>query len=223
VSAEAGAGGGAGNPEGAGERRIGVLGSAFNPPHLGHLVLAQESAAQLGLAEVLLVPTGEAPHKEIEDDPGREVRLEMVRLAAGTDERLGVSEVETRHEGPSYTYRTLELLQEERPEGELVLLMGTDAAAGLGEWRSPERIVELARLAVARRHGAGRREVEAVLERLGGIQRADFVEMPEIGVSSTMVRQRVAEGRPIRYLVPEAVATLIVERGLYAREREPAG
>jgi nicotinate-nucleotide adenylyltransferase len=191
-----------------------VLGSAFNPPHLGHLALAQEAFARLGLSEVVLVPTGRAPHKEIEDDPGAGVRLEMTRLAVGDDERFAVSELETAREGPSFTYRTLELLREERPDEELVFVIGSDAAAGLERWRNPERILELASLGVAERPGVERSEVEAVVERVGG--RAEFVDMPHIEVSSTMVRERVAAGRPIRYLVPDAVAELIYERGLYA-------
>ncbi len=93
---------------------IGVLGSAFNPPHLGHLALAQEALWQLGLDEVILVPTGEAPHKRIADDPGREQRLAMTRLAAADDPRFSVSTLEVEREGPSYTYETLELLAEER-------------------------------------------------------------------------------------------------------------
>ena len=95
-----------------------MLGSAFNPPHLGHLALAQEAHARLGPAEVVLVPTGRAPHKEIEDDPGAEVRLEMARLAAGDDGRLAVSELETSRDEPSFTYHMLERLREERPDEE---------------------------------------------------------------------------------------------------------
>jgi nicotinate-nucleotide adenylyltransferase len=193
-----------------------VLGSAFNPPHLGHLALAQEAFARLGLGEVLLVPTGRAPHKRIEDDPGSDVRLEMTRLAVAGDERLGVSGLETESDEPSYSYRTLELLREQRPDEELFFVMGADAAAGLESWRRPERILELARLGVAGRRGVGRSEVEAALERLGGAGRAEFLDMPQIEVSSTMVRRRVAGGRPIRYMVPDPVAELIADRGLYA-------
>jgi nicotinate-nucleotide adenylyltransferase len=196
-----------------------VLGSAFNPPHLGHLVLAQEAAAQLGLERVLLVPTGRAPHKEIPEDPGREVRLEMTLAAVDGNGVLEVERVEVdaaeRKEDPTYTYVTLEALSGQRDE-DLVWIMGADAAVGLGEWRNPERILELARVAVAGRPGVDAAAVEAVLERLGGAERAEFIEMPVIGVSSTMVRQRVAARRPIRYLVPERVAELIEGRGLYA-------
>lgn len=192
-----------------------MLGSAFNPPHLGHLALAQEAYAELGLASVMLVPTGRAPHKEIEDDPGAEIRMEMARRAVLVDERLGVSDIETARAEPSFTYRTLELLREERPDEELVFVMGADAAAGLETWRDPERILELASLAIAERRGVERAAVEGVLERLGGAGRAGFLEMPELEVSSSMVRERVAAGRPIRYLVPDPVADLIAERGLY--------
>jgi nicotinate-nucleotide adenylyltransferase len=196
-----------------------VLGSAFNPPHLGHLVLAQEAAAQLGLERVLLVPTGRAPHKEIPEDPGREVRLEMTLAAVDGNGVFEVERVEVdaaeRKEDPTYTYVTLEALSGQRDEG-LVWIMGADAAVGLGEWRNPERILELARVAVAGCPGVDAAAVEAVLERLGGAERAEFIEMPVIGVSSTMVRRRVAAGQPIRYLVPEPVAELIEGRGLYA-------
>jgi nicotinate-nucleotide adenylyltransferase len=197
---------------------VGVLGSAFNPPHLGHMVLAQEAASQLGLSKVLLVPTGRAPHKEIPDDPGAELRCEMAAAAADGEltevERFEV-DAAARSGEPSYAFRTLEALGGESDD-ELVWIMGADAAIGLGEWGSPERILELARLAIAERRGVGRDDVEDVLARLGGQDRVEYVEMPEIGVSSTMVRERVAARRPIRYLVPDGVAALIDERGLYA-------
>jgi nicotinate-nucleotide adenylyltransferase len=194
---------------------IGVLGSAFNPPHLGHLALAQEAMWQLGLSEVVLVPTGEAPHKRILDDPGRELRLAMTRLAAADDSRFSVSTLEVEREGPSYTYETLELLARERGDTELVFVMGADAAVGLESWRRPERVVELARLAIARRSGVADAEVGAVLRSLGAEERATMLEMPQFGVSSSAVRERAAAGRPLRYLVPEPVARFIEEKGIY--------
>ena len=119
---------------------IGVLGSAFNPPHLGHLALAQEALWQLGLAEVVLVPTGEAPHKRIHDDPGRELRLAMTRLAAADDSRFTVSTLEVERDGPSYTYETLEMLAREKGEPDLVFVMGADAAVGFESWRDGEEL-----------------------------------------------------------------------------------
>lgn len=194
---------------------IGVLGSAFNPPHLGHLALAQEALWQLGLDEVILVPTGTAPHKRIAEDPGREERMAMTRLAAADDSRFSVSSLEVEREGPSYTYETLGLLAEERPETELVFVMGADAAVGLESWREPERVVELARLAVARRAGVSDTEVAAVMRSLGADGRATMLEMPQFGVSSSAVRERASQGRPLRYLVPEPVARFIEEKGIY--------
>jgi nicotinate-nucleotide adenylyltransferase len=194
---------------------IGVLGSAFNPPHLGHLALAQEALWQLGLAEVVLVPTGQAPHKRIADDPGKELRLAMTRLAAADDARFSVSALEVEREGPSYTYETLELLAKEKGDSELVFVMGADAAVGLESWREPQRVVELARIAVARRAGVSDSEVTAVLRSLGAAERAAMLEMPQFGVSSSAVRERAAVGRPLRYLVPEPVARFIEEKGIY--------
>jgi nicotinate-nucleotide adenylyltransferase len=194
---------------------IGVLGSAFNPPHLGHLALAQEAAWQLGLTEVILVPTGEAPHKRIADDPGGEVRMEMTRLAAADDDRFSVSALEVDREGPSYTYETLEALAEERADRKLVFVMGADAAVGLESWRAPERVVALASLAVARRAGVADAEVSTVMRSLGCEDRTTMLEMPQFGVSSSAARERAKQGRPLRYLVPEPVAEYIEEKGLY--------
>jgi len=192
-----------------------VLGSAFNPPHLGHLALAQEAAWQLGLEEVVLVPTGHAPHKRIADDPGREARMEMTRLAAADDDRFSVSAMEAEREGPSYTYETLAALAKERGDRELVFVMGADAAVGLESWRYPERVVELASLAVARRAGVADADVAAAMRSLGCEGRATMLEMPQFGVSSSAVRERAKQGRPLRYLVPDAVADFIAERGIY--------
>ncbi len=178
-------------------------------------MLGQEAAFQLGLEEVLLVPSGEAPHKRIDPEPGRDLRLEMARLAAATDPALEASDVETGREGPSFAFRTLELLRDARPQDEFVFLMGADVAAGLEGWREPRRLLELARLGIAARPGTVLDEAEAALERLGGAELAEVVRMPEIGVSSTGIRRRVAAGRPIRHLVPDAVVDLIAERGLY--------
>jgi len=194
---------------------IGVLGSAFNPPHLGHLALAREALWQLGLDEVILVPTGEAPHKRIAGDPGREARMEMTRLAAAEDPRFSVSALEVEREGPSYTYETLEALAEERADTQLVFVMGADAAVGLENWRQPKRVVELASLAVARRAGVSETDVMAVMRTLGCDDRASTLEMPQFGVSSSAVRERAQQGRPLRFLVPDAVASFIEAKGIY--------
>jgi nicotinate-nucleotide adenylyltransferase len=178
-------------------------------------VLAQEAAFQLGLEEVVLVPVGESPYKRIDPEPGPQVRLQMTRLAADTDPMIEASDVETAREGPSFSFRTLELMSDARPGDEFVFLMGADVAAGLESWRDPERVLELARVGIAGRPGTALEEAEAAVERLGGTDRAEIVRMPEIGVSSTGIRRRVAAGEPIRHLVPDGIAELIAERGLY--------
>ena len=162
------------------------------------------------------MPTGQAPHKRIIDDPGREVRLAMTRLAASDDARLSVSTSEVERDGPSYTYETLRELAEQRGEDELVFVMGADAAVGLESWREPGRVVGLARLAVARRAGVSDADVGAVLRALGAEERTTMLEMPQFGVSSSAIRDRAAAGRPLRYLTTDAVARFIEERGVYA-------
>lgn len=161
------------------------------------------------------MPTGEAPHKEIPADPGREIRMAMTKLAAAEDERFEASPVEVNRDGPSYAYETLEALAEQEGDTQLVWLMGADAALGLESWREPRRVLELARLGIARRGDAPGDEVRAVLTRLGAREEATVVEMPRFAVSSTEVRRRAGAGRPLRYLVPDSVADFIAERGLY--------
>jgi nicotinate-nucleotide adenylyltransferase len=199
-------------------RARGVLGGAFNPPHIGHLLLAQEAVASLGLDELLLVPTGVAPHKRIEPEPGPAVRLELTEAAVDDAPRFAVSAIEVDREGPSFAYRTLELLADEDPGSELTFVMGADMAAGLERWKRPERVVELARVAVAARPGFDAAVIDGVLARLGSKRGAARIEMPAVGLSSTLVRERIAAGLPIRWMVPEPVEMLIAERGLYGAD-----
>lgn len=199
--------------------RLGILGGVFNPPHVGHLICAQEALVQLDLEQVLLIPVGEAPHRAVEHDPGAEVRHALCERAASADERLAVSRVELERAGPSYTVDTLAHLRADRPEDELVLLLGGDEAATLGSWHEPEQVLELATVAAVERDGARRQEIAARLTGLRGAERVVFFDMPRIDVSSSLVRDRVARGLPVRYLVPDAVAELIEGRGLY---RDPA-
>ena len=162
------------------------------------------------------MPTGEAPHKRILDDPGAELRLAMTRLAATEDERFLASTLEVERDGPSYTFETLEALAAQG-EDDLVFVMGADAAVGLESWREPERVVRLARLAVARRAGIAQSEVAAVLRSLGAESRCEMLDMPEFGISSSAARERAKAGRPLRYVVPQPVARFIEEKRVYSR------
>lgn len=195
--------------------RIGVLGGTFNPPHLGHLLCAQEAYVQLELDTVMLVPARTPPHKPVADEPGVEHRLELCRRAAHDDERLEVSDLEAVRPGTSYTVDTLTELHSKAPDNDLFLIVGGDIAAGLAEWHEPERVLSLATLAVAKRSGTVRASIEATLARLTGGDRTRLFQMPVIDISSTLVRERVRSGLPIRYLVPEPVEGYIAEKGLY--------
>jgi nicotinate-nucleotide adenylyltransferase len=202
--------------------RVGVFGGAFNPPHLGHLVCAQEVLLQLQLERVLFVPMGQPPHRELDDDPGGQARLEMVELAIAGDERFVASRVELDKEGPSYTSETLELLLTESPDDELFLILGGDQAAALPDWHEPEKVLERATVAAVERVGWSRSAIGIKLARLRGSERVRHLDMPMIQISSTGIRRRVREGRPIRYLVPAAVEDYIASHELYRAKVEAA-
>ena len=197
--------------------RVGILGGAFNPPHLAHLVCASEAAAQLSLDRVLLTPVATAPHKEAEQDPGPQARLELCRLAVAGDERLGVCDLEVQRGGPSYTVDTLRELHARTPEDHLTFIVGGDIALGLPGWHEPETVLGLARLAVAERSGAGRAQIAGRLEAHFGELAAQtvFFDMPRLDISSSQIRRRVAHAAPIRYLVPDSVAEQIARGRLY--------
>lgn len=200
--------------------RVALLGGTFNPPHLAHLLCASEAADQLGLDRVVLMPVFTPPHKDAPADPGPEVRLELCELAVAGDARLDVSRLELDRGGPSFTVDTLRELHARHPEHELIFIVGGDMAVSLPTWKEPRAVLELSRLAIAERSGALRRDV---IERLTAeygedvTERLDFFDMPRLDISSSEIRRRVAAGRTIRYLVPDAVAEHIAERGLYLR------
>ncbi len=197
--------------------RIAVLGGTFDPPHIGHLVLGECVRWQFACERVLFVPAGD-PYRKTGTDtaenrragvvsartvtPGVS-RLEMVRLAIGGTSHFVADGREVARAGPSYTVDTLRELLAEGHE-EIVLVLGSDAVADMQNWREPEEIRRLARVVVAEKEpGAG----------TGGFER---VEMPLLRISSTELRARVTAGKPVRYLVPEAVEAFIRARGLYS-------
>jgi nicotinate-nucleotide adenylyltransferase len=197
--------------------RLGILGGTFNPPHVGHLVCAQEAYDQLGLDRVALMPSGIPPHKEVAADPGAAARYELCRLAIGDDERFEVARLELDRPGRSFTVDTLRALRDSDPQADLTFIVGGDMARSLPTWREPESVLALATVAVAERVGAVRDDVRGELRALGAVadERIAFFDMPRIDVSSSLVRERVATGRPIRYLVPDAVAEAIDANGWY--------
>lgn len=199
---------------------IGILGGTFNPPHIGHLLCAQEARDRLRLDRVVLMPVLRPPHKEVPEDPGADERVALCRAAVAGDERFDVStaEIDRAGDGPSFTVDTLRQWRADRPGDALTFIVGGDMALSLPTWREPETILQLARLGVAERGSAVRADIAERLAPLGGAERISFFDLPRVDVSSTDVRRRVAEGRPIRWLVPDAVADRIAARGLYTRE-----
>lgn len=197
--------------------RLGILGGTFNPPHLAHLVCAQEAHRELALDRVLFIPARIPPHKSVEHEPGPEHRLELCRLAVAGDDRFAVTDMELCRDGPSYTVDTLRTLTTQAPQDELVLILGADIAAGLDEWHEPEQVLQLATVAIAQRRGTSRGAVARTLSGLRGGDAARFFQMPRIGISSTMLRRRVRAGQPIRYFVPEPVEGYITRHGLYSQ------
>jgi nicotinate-nucleotide adenylyltransferase len=178
-------------------------------------VCAQEALVQLELDRVVFVTVGEAPHRELQDDPGPEARLEMVELGIADDERFTTSRIEIDREGPSYTSDTLEQLLAQSPEDELFLILGGDQAAALPTWHEPEKVLERATVAVLERLSWGRNAIGIKIGRMKGVERVRYLDMPLMQVSSSMVRRRVRKGLPIRYLVPDKVVEYIATNELY--------
>ncbi len=191
-------------------KRIALFGGTFDPPHHGHLVVAQDVVEALELDALYFVPAGMPPHKRDEPMSPARLRLEMVRAAVRDDLRLHASGIEVRREGPSYTVDTLRELEGRPGSGRLFFVMGVDQFAELHTWKEPEEVARLARLVVITREGDDPESVDP------GVDVAyDFVPVTRIDISSTRIRERVREGRPIRYLVPEAVRRIIERQRLY--------
>jgi nicotinate-nucleotide adenylyltransferase len=192
---------------------IGVYGGTFNPPHLGHLILAQSAVDAFGLDRVLLVPAYRSPFKLQSESLSAEIRAEMVALAVSGNERLDGEYYEARRSGLSFTIDTLRHLRSQHPDDTLYLLMGADTFNEFQLWKEPDAIAELATLAVAQRSGS---ELDLSSHPYG--KAARIFSMPLVDISSTDIRRRVREGRSIRYLVPWAVEVFISAGGFY-RER----
>lgn len=189
----------------------------FDPPHIGHVILAREAAWQLGLDEVRLVVCARPPHRGEGWLPA-ETRVRLVERAVAGVPGLTVSRVELDRPGPSYTVDTLEGFAAAEPGAGLWLLIGEDQLAGFAGWRDPERICALARLGVVSREGA---DSAAAEEAAAGVApgRVDWVRMPTIGVSSSAIRGRIAAGQPVGHLLPDGVGDVLVTEGF----AHPAG
>jgi nicotinate-nucleotide adenylyltransferase len=198
--------------------RLGLFGGTFDPIHLGHLILAEQCREACALDRVWFVVAGAPPHK-----PGGRTsvthRLEMTRIAVAGQPAFTVSEIEASRPGPHYSIETIESIRRENPGDDLFFLIGADSLAELPSWREPVRIAQFATIVVVNRPGID--EVDsASLPGFGpGSHPLLSVAIPPIGIASTDIRQRLAEGRSIRYQVPRGVEAYIEAQGLY-REKE---
>ncbi len=195
---------------------IGVFGGTFDPPHIGHLVLADEARAELNLTTVLWVVTGEPPHKPDRPIIAAEHRLEMVELTIQNDPAFEVSRLEVDRPGPHYAVDTLAQLAAEQPGDDRAYVMGKDSLRDLPSWNSPERFIELTDAIVVLNRPDVEADLELLDEQLPGLaNKVRLIGVPLVDVASRDIRQRVASGKPYRYLVARPVADYIAEHGLY--------
>jgi nicotinate-nucleotide adenylyltransferase len=200
--------------------RYGILGGTFDPPHLGHLVLAQEAYIQLNLDKVWFVPASQPPHKTGLHITPAEVRSTLVSLAIEGDERFGLCRVELERTGPSYTVDTLrELRRVWGAEAWVCLILGWDMMSSLAKWHDPGGLVEkLDRIAAFPRPGSlpYSAELDRLMEDVPDLRpKIEVLTMPQVDISATALRQRVAAAESIRYLVPDAVCDYIAMHDLY--------
>lgn len=197
--------------------KIGLLGGTFDPIHIGHLIIAEEIRLRLALDEVLFIPAGQPWLKSERVITSGEHRLEMLRLAIGSNPHFGVSTVELERPGPTYSVDTLSQLRDEFGPGiELYFIVGFDALSELPIWKDASRLVELCHIVGVRRPGHAELDWRSLEQALPGVlSRIMVLDVPEIEISSTEIRQRVANGLAIRYVVPEAVERYILQHRLY--------
>lgn len=195
--------------------RLGVLGGTFDPPHYGHLVLAENARVQLELERVLFVPVGQPPHKPKRPITPARHRVTMVKAAIADNAAFRLSRVDLDRPKPHYTVDTLALLGKEHPGASLYFLMGGDSLAQFLKWRDPADIVEQARLAVMRRPG-WEIDLETLERKIPGIlERMVWIDAPYLEISGTDLRWRVREGLPVRYLMPPRIERYVCEHALY--------
>lgn len=196
--------------------RLGILGGTFDPIHIGHLILAEEAWYQLGLEKVLLVPAADPPHKRDRLLSAVDQRVRMIELAIADNPHLQLSRIDVDRPGPHYTVDMVRLhFERYGPGTDLYFLMGLDSLADLPNWHQPHKLVELCNLVALSRPDSGF-DWNKIDEHLPGVRwRVILLPMPELQIASTMIQQRVRQGRPIRYQVLPAVEQFIYEHNLY--------
>ena len=197
--------------------QIGIFGGTFDPIHVGHLILAECCRVQCKLDQVWFMPAGEPPHKTDRRTSDSNARKEMVEFAIAGHDQFELCEIELRRDGPSFTVDTLARLTSDHPDDEFTLLLGADSLRDLPTWREPGRILQMCEIVAVNRAGHSHPPL-AEFAPVEGIELADRVtlaSMPDIGLSSSVIRDEVRKGRSIRYQVPRAVEVYIEVNDLY--------
>lgn len=197
--------------------RLGLFGGSFDPPHWGHLLLAEQCREQCALDAVWLLPSGSPPHKAAAGMTPGPQRAEMAELAFAGCPAFTVNRMEQKREGTTYTVDTLETLNQEDPSRELFFLIGADSLSDLPGWREPGRILDLATVVAVNRGDKTLPDASALIDVVGANRaaRVRHVTIPGMELSSTDIRRRVREGRSIRFMVPRAIEAYIAEHKLY--------
>jgi nicotinate-nucleotide adenylyltransferase len=190
-----------------------LFGGAFDPPHIGHVVLLQSATARFALDRILVVPTGDPPHKRAETPS--EVRFRLAQLAFERLPGVELWDRELTAAGPSYTIDTVRAARERFPDDDLIVLVGADQLAQFLEWREPDGILELARLGIATRPGYPPETLAPVLARIARPERVEIFRIPSYPLSSSAIRGRLARGESVDGVVPRPVAAEIERLGLY--------
>jgi nicotinate-nucleotide adenylyltransferase len=198
--------------------RVGIFGGTFDPPHIGHLVLAMEAQSQLMLERFLWVLTGDPPHKMDNKITPVEQRLEMVKATIAADSSFELSRIEIDRPGPHYAADTMVLLKEQMPGDELVYMLGGDSLHDLPQWHKPQVLLEKCGILGVMRRVGDHIAWEKLEQSLPGLrQKAQFIDTPIIEISSTAIRQRIAQGKPYRYFLLPEVYQIIKNRHLYEK------
>jgi nicotinate-nucleotide adenylyltransferase len=196
--------------------RVGLFGGTFDPPHLGHLILASEAQSQLELTRLLWTVTPNPPHKQDQEITPLEHRLAMVKLAIEDNPAFELSDVELNRPGPHYTSDTIKLLAEQNPDAEIVPIIGGDSLNDLPTWHEPKEIIYAAHwVGVMRRPGEETNLQELESELPGLSSKIHYVEAPLLEIASSEIRSRAAKGKPFRYYLPEPVYEYIEKHHLY--------
>lgn len=199
--------------------RLGILGGTFDPIHYGHLLTAELARETLNLAQVLFLPAGDPPHKQGLKITVAQHRRLMVNLAISNNRYFELCPVDLERSGPNYTVETVPLIRSQYgvSADNCFFIIGSDSLADLPEWRNPERLIQLCRLAVAHRPGyrPDLSRLETIIPNLGN--RLNWVEIPEVGFAGSQIRERVQAGQTIRYQVPDNVIEYIAQHRLYQK------